>query len=370
MDLENKHNRIIIQPNSFSTAEYSFSIFQRDIILFIQSLISRNSPVTESFYISKRDYAKYRGVDYNDLRVKIDNEYSSFDKRMVDAIAPMALKIKLPNHYIHLNLWSSVVLMEPTEENPDPTIHVKINKDAMQIFFPNRVEHTLQHEITKNYTKYDRFVIQDSNSTITRKLIELLSTRSNGATQDRPLVYTIQEFRLIMGFSVAHRKKYQDQENLFEVEAYEVEDLVYKENRDLKKCLDRSVNEIKNIKNNHIVNLSMKFIKVGRSYRKIAFSFINLNGNPPKEINDLMKAYGLSSRQAYIFYKAYKNEAEIIIHTRLAKTLTFDQIKDDSGNIIRVDFYFRSNNEKVNNNVAYIISIFPELFKKEPELFD
>ena len=46
MNDTNKHNKLIIQPNSFSTAEYSFSLFQRDIILYIQSLVSKETEVS------------------------------------------------------------------------------------------------------------------------------------------------------------------------------------------------------------------------------------------------------------------------------------------------------------------------------------
>ena len=361
MNDTNKHNKLIIQPNSFSTAEYSFSLFQRDIILYIQSLVSKETEVFESIIITKRDFANFKNINYNDIKITHNSITSNFDKKLVDILLPMSLKIKLPNNFIGINLWDSVEFFDEKNKlgfDDEPFLKLNFTKSALQIFFPSKIESSLQKEFEKNYTQYNRLLLQNSKSSITRKLIELLSTKVYGASVEKPFIISIQELRLILGFSVAHRKKIKDQNDLFEIEAIEIEDILYIQNRDFKKQLERSINEINNLKSSHIVSLSMDFLKVGRKYKKVAFSFYNLNGKMPELVEKISNGFELSKPIAYLFYKVYKDEVIDVIETKLRLNIN---IRVDPNNNNKRVFYLKSNNEIIKNKSAYILSLFPNI---------
>ena len=102
----------------------------------------------------------------------------------------------------------------------------------------------------------------------------------------------------------------------------------------------------------------MDFLKVGRKYKKVAFSFYNLNGKMPELVEKISNGFELSKPIAYLFYKVYKDEVIDVIETKLRLNINF---KDDPNNRSKKVFYLKSNNEIIKNKSAYILSLFPNI---------
>lgn len=344
------YNKSIVQLNKFSVAEYSFTTFQRDIITFIQASIDKNSKaVQKTFTISLDDFSEFKGTIKRGVKIYHNNEEIKFDKKLADNIINMPIGINLnEKHYIVFNLWEKVEAIE------DKLLSITINETALQLFYPF-VKKNLEENPHKNFTKLITSNLVDIKSATSVKLLEILSSHYMGGSKEKPVYYSIGELRLILGFSVAHRKEVSD--GLFTFEIDEIEDIKFVEPKNFKLQLERCIKIINELKECNIKNLSFSTVLRGRKTIGFNFIFFNTNGIKDEKLEGLMK-YGLTKNQAIKLYSIFQENYQKEINKRLALKL---YAKGDK-------WFFKSNGEPVKNKTAYLVSIFPEL-EDENSLF-
>ncbi len=255
-------NKVIIQPNKFSRAEYSFDLVQRNGIQIIQQQINKDSPIQKEWELSKEDFANFLGINLRGMKME-------WDKSLVDKFQKTTIVVEIEKgHHKGISLFDAEFI-EGTE-----TLKLTIQDNALFIFSPFKFRE-IEKEPEKNFTKIESQALKKINSPIYKKLYEILSSYHEGASKEKPLYIELKDLRLQLGVSESHDVIVKD--GLFTFKVKDIVDVKYKEWGQLNTVLKRAIKSINNLDVSNIKNLSFNVIKKKRKVIGLEFVFLVLS---------------------------------------------------------------------------------------------
>lgn len=343
MEVQKFKNKVIIQPNKFSRAEYSFHPIQRNGVHMIQELVNKDTELQKSWKITKESFADF-------LRVKKRGMKINWDKSLVDIFQKTTIVVE-----IETGVYQGISLFDAKFDENLNELELTIRDESLFIFYP-LLPNAIEKEPEKNYTKIENEALKNINSPMAKKLYEILSSYPFGGAKDSPVTISINKLRLQLGVSESHDVVVQD--GLFSFKVKDIVHLKYKEWRNLSVALSRAIKEINKLETCNIKEVSMFTKKRGKKVTDVEFIYFNTNGIKNKNIQQLIEEIGFTKNQAIKIVRVYGDGSLSEVNKRFNKVGIHE--KNPSGQKI---YYKKKDNIKINNITAFIVSLFQDILK-------
>ncbi|TXN37747.1 hypothetical protein FVB32_05510 [Flagellimonas hymeniacidonis] len=353
----------VLQPLRFVNAYYDFTATQKDFIMLVQHMTSKQKEIVSNFKIDLKPYFLAKGLTLEDIR---QNHYKELTEDLLESKVTFKY-LKGDTLYSIYNLFSRCIV------NQNFILEVSILDDVLPLFYINKLdeghfqENRLVRELfEQSFPKYDQYISYYPQTFIefkesqTKKLFEKLLAFSK--LQKYTFEFSKDELYLILGYGHLRDKSQEKlQQNIFKISDQEFVQTSYKGVdgwKSLRRQLNKWLKEISDKKDTGIIvvpNGNNYFSTRGKPIRSIMVQveYDNLStlNNDQRIAYEFLTKYELSHKQILKIIDRFAfKDIKARIHNRLVAKTGFDG-KRYYGE------YQRADHRKIENVPGYIYGV-------------
>lgn len=266
----------VLQPLRFVNAYYDFSPVQKDFIMLVQHMTSKQKEIKSDFTIDLRPYFESNGIKPEDVR---QNHYKELTNDLLESKVTFKYT-KGDRLYSMYNLFSRCTI------NEDFSLEVSIIDDVLPLFYINKLEegHFKENRLVRelfeqSFPDYDKYIAYSPKTYVefresqTKKLFEKLLQYKR--LKKHTFEFSKDELYLLLGYGYLRDKSKDPQQQIFQIVGQEFIQTSYKGVegwKSLRKKLNKWLGDISNHPKSGITvipNKNNQFSTKGKPIRSI-----------------------------------------------------------------------------------------------------